>query len=108
MKFRLFYEGELLSSGNNSKRPAHKHAIRRAFHKQLRELWRVDGNLINWMDYSTSRQIPQFEKIARDYPRWNYNWVRLVSDATRTHCSLEVLMLRPVTMTTIGNLHLSG
>jgi len=31
VRFRLFYEGELHSSGNNSKRPGHKHDIRRTF-----------------------------------------------------------------------------
>lgn len=95
MRFRLFYEGDLLSSGNNSKRPAHKHEIRRAFHKQLRELWRVDGNLSGWADHAESNAIPKFHGIADRYNKWGYRWVPLVDDANSTHCSIDVLMLRP-------------
>ena len=35
LKFRLVYEGPLPSNGS----PQEKHAIRKAFHGQLRELW---------------------------------------------------------------------
>ena len=95
MRFRLFYEGDLFSSGNNSKRPAHKHDIRRAFHKQLRELWRVDGNLREWVDRVDNNDVPKFQGIADRYSKWGYRWVPLVDDVYSTHCSLDVLMLRP-------------
>ncbi|MGO7031570.1 hypothetical protein ELI49_13800 [Rhizobium ruizarguesonis] len=95
MRFRLFYEGELHSSGNNSKRPGHKHDIRREFHKQFRELWRVDGNLNEWMDYAAHKAVPEFQRIADRHGKLGYHWVPLVSDETFTHCSIDVLMLRP-------------
>lgn len=95
MRFRLFYEGDLLSSGNSSKRPAHKHDIRRAFHKQLQELWRVDGNLSDWLDHADNKAVPKFQGIADSYGKWGYRWVPLVDDAHFTHCSIDVLMLRP-------------
>ncbi|ANL66345.1 hypothetical protein AMC82_CH02711 [Rhizobium phaseoli] len=95
MRFRLFYEGDLLSSGNNSKRPAHKHDIRRAFHKQLQELWRVDGNLNDWVDRADDNAVPKFQGIADRYSKWGYRWVPLVNDANFTHCSIDILMLRP-------------
>jgi hypothetical protein len=41
MEFRLVYQGPLKASGNNTRRVAEKHAIRKAIHKQLAELWRV-------------------------------------------------------------------
>ncbi|WP_126821718.1 hypothetical protein [Rhizobium fabae] len=91
----MFYEGELHSSGNNSKRPGHKHDIRREFHKQFRELWRVDGNLNEWMDYANDETAPAFQRIADRNGKWGYRWVPLVSDENFTHCSLDVLMLRP-------------
>lgn len=95
MRFRLFYEGDLLSSGNNSKRPAHKHDIRRAFHKQLQELWRVDGNLSDWVDRVDNNDVPKFQGIADRYSKLGYRWVPLVDDAHFTHCSIDILMLRP-------------
>src|SRR5258708_21495007 len=41
MRFRLTYEGNLLSNKphDRAKRAAHKHAIRRRFHPQLKRLW---------------------------------------------------------------------
>lgn len=95
MRFRLFYEGDLLSSANKSKRPAHKHDIRRAFHKQLQELWRVDGNLRDWVDRVDNNDVPKFQGIADRYSKWGCRWVPLVDDVHSTHCSLDVLMLRP-------------
>ncbi len=44
MEFRLLYQGELPSAGNKGK-PHESHAIRRAFHPQLRRLWSVEPNL---------------------------------------------------------------
>ncbi|AUW43329.1 hypothetical protein CUJ84_Chr002984 [Rhizobium leguminosarum] len=64
MRFRWFYEGELHSSGNKSKRPGHKHDIRREFYKQFRELWRVDINLNEWMDYAAHKAVPAFQRIT--------------------------------------------
>jgi hypothetical protein len=48
VEFRLLYEGELLPSAGTNKRTAEKHAIRRAFHPQLRRLWNTNSNLISW------------------------------------------------------------
>src|SRR5258708_29854488 len=44
VEFRLLYDGELPSTGNKGK-PHEVHAIRRAFHPQLRRLWNAEGNL---------------------------------------------------------------
>ena len=44
MKFRLTYEGLLKANGSTQ----HKHEIRKAFHPQLKRLWEVEPNLMEW------------------------------------------------------------
>jgi hypothetical protein len=41
VEFHLLYSGQLHSAG----RPTEKHAIRRIFHSQLRQLWGTNSNL---------------------------------------------------------------
>jgi hypothetical protein len=41
VKFALTYDGELPSTGNGSKKTSAKNAIRKAFHPQLQELWKI-------------------------------------------------------------------
>lgn len=51
LKFRLYYEGELRATnwepreGQREPKAAHKHEIRRCFHKQLKRLWDVNSFL---------------------------------------------------------------
>ncbi len=87
MKFRLVYRGELKANGD----PAHKHEIRRVFHRQLSNLWK-DAPLC---------EIPQFINIDPDkgvalgMKRGGFKFVPLISPRLDLVASLEILMLRP-------------
>lgn len=86
MEFRLVYEGPLESAANDP-RPKLKHAIRRVFHKQLRQIWNTDGGLV--------ALGPEFERqLADNYSRCGYRFVPLAWKAYRLACSLDILFLR--------------
>jgi hypothetical protein len=53
MKFTLTYDGELPSTGNGSKKTEKKWEIRKQFHPQLEELWRLDA----WLQYARKHAI---------------------------------------------------
>ena len=60
MRFRLTYEGPLLSSkplkqDERDKRAAHKHFIRRAFHSQLKSFWETSEFLSTHLMDSASK-----------------------------------------------------
>ncbi len=119
MRFRLCYEGELKATqrdpiGSQGDRLAeHKQALRRAFHKQLRELWRTDRFLSNHnvcpSDYRRMLQNPQAisdsfgamdesvplaEFVGRFYHESGYQFVPLVREDWSLRCALNVLLLR--------------
>lgn len=87
MKFRLVYRGELKSNGD----PAHKHEIRRVFHRQLSNLWK---------DYP----LNEFHKFVNIDPekgdafgikRGGFAFVPLISPRLELVASLDILLLRP-------------
>ena len=118
MKFRLTYEGELRATQGEA-RPhqtepmaAHKHKIRRAFHWQMKELWRTEPFLST---YQVSRadmksrpvsdegsywgsdpneQKPWDQAIAELYKENGYRFVPLVRDEISLLCALDILFLR--------------
>lgn len=105
VEFRLLYEGELLSSGNRPK-PENKHAIRRAFHPQLRHLWKTKHNLRQYAIQIGSGTEPHsgsddekaergISRLGVSYARAGYNFVPLVTTKFVLRCSVEILMLRP-------------
>lgn len=119
MRFRLYYEGPLRATQGeplgNQKQPLapHKHAIRRAFHRQLKELWRTDKFLSKaTLDWDTKRAAmlpqdakvahwggdtkrgPMAEVIASRYQMSGYRFVPLVRDEDHLLCSLRILFLR--------------
>ncbi len=87
MKFRLVYRGDLKSNGN----PAHKHEIRKVFHRQLFNLWN---------DYPLN-EVQQFINIDPDkgdalgISRGGFKFVPLISPRLELVASLEILLLRP-------------
>ena len=90
MEFRLVYEGPL-PSGSRQAHVSQKHAIRRALHPQLRELWRthpaLEGTRIN--------QHFMEEHLLPNHQLGTFRFVPLVSSAFSLTCSLEILFLRP-------------
>lgn len=101
VEFRLLFEGKLPSNGSASE----KHAIRRSFHPQLRELWRTTENLKYLAMNKGNDGVPtlsdddRFAKgiaaIGKNWNRAGYNLVPLVTPEMTLRCSLDVVMLRP-------------
>lgn len=120
MKFRLTYEGELRPSqrdpvGDQSvPLAAHKHAIRRQFHRQLKEFWATDKFLSECdidprahfadrtiEDAGSARlapdkveRVPLAEAVADRHQTFGYRFVPLVLKQWFLVCSLDILFLR--------------
>jgi len=119
MRFRLTYEGPLRSNqrdpidGQRDKLAAHKHAIRREFHGQLKQLWQINQFLrdttkdgggpdttkpvaktLDTMMWGEGEPVPLKEWLARRYVRNGYRFVPLVCRDHSLYCSLHVLFLR--------------
>jgi hypothetical protein len=107
VEFRLIYEGEILSSGNRST-VSNKHAIRKALHPQLRQLWKLHDGIkqyarmeyhpakwtapINTIDERTEAGI---RVIGREWNRAKIDFVPLVTDKFALRCALDIVLLRP-------------
>ncbi len=119
MEFHLLYEGPLRSEGGSNLgrqgRAEDKHRLRKYFHPQLRELWRLDPNLrsqgndflgrlgkrgggFQYFRIAPTESSPSVKKyidwIADDYQRLGGRFVPLVSEVGGLTCSLDILFLR--------------
>ena len=126
MEFRLIYKGSLpaASSGGGGRRSVEKHALRKEFHKQLRELWKqhpdlrqqceeryvvlvTPQKLVSYPGPGVKQIIheshfpgghpdakPWVEQIADSHQRFGGRFVPLVSKAGGFTCSLDILFLR--------------
>jgi hypothetical protein len=122
IEFHLLYEGQLLGS-NNESRPEEKHAIRRIFHPQLRQLWKVKQSfryLANrfftesidkpevskaWLEFSSTphsnQEIEEYKinaglaAIGKMWTKAGFDLVPLVVPQLSPRCSIEILLLRP-------------
>ena len=123
MKFRLTYEGELRATQRDptaeqiNPLASHKHAIRRAFHKQLKYLWATDPFLSRYRIDPDNQNIgdepsaaatsmyakwappddvlqPLVEVVAARHELFGYRFVPLVTRYFNLLCSLHVLFLR--------------
>lgn len=94
VEFRLTYQGPLQSNGSVRQ----KHAIRREFHTQLRELWRVQEPLARWSGEVIDSKPPirtMVHAIAETFPAiGGYRFVPLVTKKLALACELDVLFLR--------------
>ena len=123
MKFRLTYEGGLRPTqrdqeqGQSNPLAPHKHAIRREFHKQLKQLWKTnrflreyktsprsfdsianpdhaaDRRNAQW-EPSDSEKMPLYEVVARRHNRFGYRFALLAPRYFDLLCSIHVLFLR--------------
>ncbi len=57
MQFTLHYRGPLKAASNKDRRRSHKHELRKHFHKQLAELWRL--GLLDDIKGNYARPEPQ-------------------------------------------------
>jgi hypothetical protein len=111
MEFRLIYRGALPAqgAGTGGSRIKEKHAIRRQFHSQLRELWHGHPILSDYVQETTNaatgKKVAYLDQIAAKYEKFGYRFLPLVSKKRGIACSLDILFLR---RDSPGNLVASG
>jgi hypothetical protein len=100
MEFRLLYAGDWLKSATQTKTRAwEKHALRKYFHPQLKELWQRHPVL----SYYSGRHLVDkpagvltiADELARDHERGGIGFIPLVTQANGLVCELDILFLRP-------------
>jgi hypothetical protein len=115
MEFRLIYKGPLPSEGSGGSRTKEKHALRKHFNGQLRELWNQHPDLKQQAKQRfitrpgvyppgslDAEPVPDdhpegkthLERIADDYQRFGGRFVPIVRKGGSLTCSLEILFLR--------------
>jgi hypothetical protein len=120
MRFRLIYDGELRASQKdaldqqNDRLAQHKQAIRKVFHRQLKQLWATNKFLRERREDASKRtadhrpvgdggaywsgedyeKVPLWEAVARKYEENGYRFVPLVTPDISLLCSLRILFLR--------------
>jgi len=90
LKFTLYYRGPI-----GSNKIAHKHAIRRQFHEQMKELWEQHKGLASLSDLNRKtrhKKVPQISSNNRNGD--SYNWLYLIGPAHGISCSLEITLLK--------------
>jgi hypothetical protein len=90
MEFRLVYRGPLRTNGSAKE----KHAIRRALHPQLRDLWtRLPLSEMRWLIGDPSQEgLPSISLLR---PAWGFMFAPLVSPTVNLVAHLAVDFLRP-------------
>ena len=104
MEFRLIYSGPLSShrgGGRGGTIVKQKHAIRKQFHRQLRELWRDNHWLKQFMSKANVAQageepklVPVAEIMSSNYKRCDFQFLPLVSKESGIACALDIILLR--------------
>lgn len=93
VEFRLVYQGRLHANAG----PSEKHEIRKAFHGQLKELWRQKP-LSHWWEETVGGTDPpesMVSAISKQYERCNgYHFMPLVTEIRALMCELDILFLR--------------
>src|ERR1700686_2094058 len=120
MEFRLVFEGSL-KSGQSSGVVLEKHAIRKAIHKQLAELWQVVPDLKMRSDEHSILSAPPAESNPRritmaaatpresiwktlgdTFEKCGFQFVPFVSNHLGLTCGLDILLLQKDNGTPIG------
>lgn len=119
MRFRLCYEGELKATqrdpvaGQNDRLAEHKQALRKCFHKQLKQQWQTNkflrehhvwprdygfdqrpGNLDMDWGIDPKELHPLADIVANLHRENGYRFVPLVMERWSLRCALDVLLLR--------------
>jgi hypothetical protein len=113
VEFRLLYSGQVLASANNTRRPKEKHAIRKIFNPQLRQLWRTNPNLRDYALGIGGRSESRYghrgteetsdeeffqngiSQMADRYSLNGFQFLPLITEEDSVRCRLEILFLRP-------------
>ena len=95
MEFTLHYRGPLKAASTRNKRKDHKHCLRRHFHNQLKELWKLPQ--LSEFDNALAIPEPTMAEESRTLLRHvgQYHFAPLVGSYFALVASLEVIMLRP-------------
>ena len=83
MEFRLIYQGPLQSESHKRPLPKQKHAIRKALHPQLKELWRQHRRLQENLD-----------DLRNNWDRCGFHFLPLITKDQVQSCSLDITFLR--------------
>jgi hypothetical protein len=108
MQFRLTYQGPLYADrGEDDVRPprlTHKQDIRRHFHKQLAELWKVDSKLKGFTEQKIRLQnllpgtppdsLSFIDAVANKNEVGKIRWMPLAHEDWGVGCGLDILFLR--------------
>jgi hypothetical protein len=101
LNFTLVYRGELPSASGGSARVKEKHVLRKAFHKQLKELWKVQPTLLKMAHANVSapgaapgEYIKFLQNMANKHPLCGFRFVPLVSLEQSLSCAVDILLLR--------------
>jgi hypothetical protein len=110
MDFRLIYRGELPSASNNNPHVREKHLIRKYFNHQLRRLWLVKSNLVQYARFVGNQALADsgnstddvdvrwnsgIEAMAKNWNKAGFDFLPLVTEKFTLRCSVDVLLLRP-------------
>jgi hypothetical protein len=100
LNFTLLYSGAVPAEGSSS-RVKEKHVLRKAFHKQLKELWQVQPTLAKMAKSNVSvpgsapgEYVTYLEATANRYARCGYRFVPLLTPDQSLSCAIDVLFLR--------------
>jgi hypothetical protein len=109
VEFRLLYSGNQLASNGSL---SEKQALRRAFHPQLKQLWKSNSQLSRLanlrgiytdpekpidQDSHNATEVAQtafFNRIGALYERGNFHFVPLIEQSLCLRVSLDILFLR--------------
>ena len=94
MEFTLHYPGPLKAASQRNKRKDHKHGLRRHFHKQLKELWKLPP----LSEFQNALLVPEPDALeSRTLLRrvGQYHFAPLIGSYFDLVASLEIVMLRP-------------
>lgn len=108
LKFRLTYQGQLLSETNRGKlldaRARHKHEIRKSLHPQLKRLWEISPNLLlkplelpagtKGVRFGAPKDQHTAKGLSEIFTLGNYNFVPLLTRGMGAICKIDVLYLR--------------
>lgn len=96
MEFKLTYAGPLWGAQSGNRRAAHKHDIRRVFHRQIETIWNGSRLLSERTEpHPTGPMMPYDEWLAEKYEIGGFGFIPLVTERLALSCSLDILMLRP-------------
>jgi hypothetical protein len=100
VEFRLTYEGPIKAATGSDTRAAHKHAIRKQFHRQLKAYWDIHPALKDSKQHVPNEIAPndyvsRADFLAGEFVCGNHKFVPLVTEDLSLICALDILFLRP-------------